>query len=224
MQAGKNSVENNALLSHELVDKNRSVLKNNQKYRHEIELKEPTFNPRGSVGAADGSGARKPVKKPEPNSADNINSNLTVNQNQQNKLNEGKINNQQGNQSSNFSELVQNEKIINPATNKVVTEHIIVSSGKAPKTTTPNSIYEVSRADGSKSITYYDDQGRIFSREDYGQQRTHGSLGYDDNGKVPAHEHKITYKTYNGKEYKDKSYYRVIDENGKAIGPWILDQ
>ena len=57
---------------------------------------------------------------------------------------------------------------------KPVTEHTIVSSGKAPKTLKPNSIYEVSRADGSKSITYYDSKGKMFSREDYGQQRTHG--------------------------------------------------
>ncbi len=112
-------------------------------------------------------------------------------------------------------------KIVNPATNKVVTEHIIVSSGKAPKTSTPNSIYEVSRADGTKSITYYDDKGRVFSREDYGQQRTHGSLGYDVNGKVPPHEHKTT---YNERGFKDKSYYREVDENGKSVGPWTLDK
>jgi len=112
-------------------------------------------------------------------------------------------------------------KFVNPATNKVVTEHIVVSSGKAPKTSTPNSVYEVSRADGTKSITYYDDKGRMFSREDYGQLRTHGSLGYDANGKVPPHEHKTT---YNERGFKDKSYYREVDGNGKAVGPWILDK
>ena len=41
-------------------------------------------------------------------------------------------------------------KIINPATNRVVTEHIVVLSGKAPNNSTPNSVYEVSRVDGSK--------------------------------------------------------------------------
>lgn len=70
----------------------------------------------------------------------------------------------------------------------MVTEHVVVPSGKAPKTAAPNSVYEVSRADGTKSITYYDDKGRTFSREDYGQQKTHGQLGYDINGKVPPHE------------------------------------
>ena len=113
---------------------------------------------------------------------------------------------------------------INPATNEVVTEHIIVSSGKAPKTSTPNSIYEVSRADGSKSVTYYDKNGNWFSREDFGQQRIHGNLGFDNNGKVVPHEHKQTYKSHNGNIYKDKSYYRQIDKNGKPVGPWILDK
>ncbi|ENG4187404.1 VENN motif pre-toxin domain-containing protein, partial [Providencia rettgeri] len=111
--------------------------------------------------------------------------------------------------------------VVNPATNKVVTEHTVVSSGKAPKTSTPNSVYEVSRADGTKSITYYDDKGRTFSREDYGQQKTHGQLGYDANGKVPPHEHKIN---YNDRGYVDKRYYREIDKNGKPVGPWIEDK
>ncbi|WP_172730871.1 hypothetical protein [Pluralibacter gergoviae] len=104
---------------------------------------------------------------------------------------------------------------------KPVTEHTIVSSGKAPKTSKPNSIYEVSRADGSKSITYYDSKGNMFSREDYGQQRTHGSLGYDSNGHVPPHEHKVT---YNERGYVDGKYYREIDKSGNPVGPWISEK
>ena len=46
--------------------------------------------------------------------------------------------------------LKETNEIINPATNRVVTEHIVVFSGKAPNTSTPNSVYEVSRVDGSK--------------------------------------------------------------------------
>lgn len=115
----------------------------------------------------------------------------------------------------------ENSAVINPATNKAVTDHTVVSSGKAPKTSTPNSVYEVSRADGTKSITYYDDKGKTFSREDYGQQKTHGQLGYDSNGKVPPHEHKIS---YNERGYVDKQYYREIDKNGKPVGPWIEDK
>ncbi|HDF2329268.1 TPA: hemagglutinin repeat-containing protein [Morganella morganii] len=128
---------------------------------------------------------------------------------------------QKGNSSSNFSKYLEKEKLVNPATNKIVTEHTVVSSGKAPKTSTPNSVYEVSRADGTKSITYYDDKGRTFSREDFGQQKTHGQLGYDSNGKVPPHEHKIS---YNERGYVDKKYYREIDKNGKPVGPWIEEK
>ncbi|EPN1617049.1 hemagglutinin repeat-containing protein [Cronobacter turicensis] len=110
---------------------------------------------------------------------------------------------------------------INPATDRISTEHTVVSSGKAPKTSTPNSVYEVSRADGTKSITYYDDRGNMFSREDYGQQRTHGTLGYDSNGKVPPHEHKVEYNA-NGQPIG--KYYRELDLNGKAIGKWISEK
>ncbi len=60
---------------------------------------------------------------------------------------------------------------------------MVVSSGKAPKTSTPDSVYEVLKAEGTKSITCYDDRGNMFSREDYGQQRTHGILGYDSREK-----------------------------------------
>lgn len=61
----------------------------------------------------------------------------------------------------------------------------------------------------------------MFSREDYGQQKTHGQLGYDSNGKVPPHEHKFT---YNERGYADKKYYREVDKDGKSVGPWIEDK
>ncbi|WP_237683134.1 two-partner secretion domain-containing protein [Pseudomonas sp. B14(2022)] len=111
--------------------------------------------------------------------------------------------------------------IVNPATNKIVTEHIVAPSGKAPKTANPNSIYEISRADGSKSVTYYDELGRTFSREDYGQQRSHGSLGYATDGRAVPHEHKIE---YNDRGFVDKQYYREVSADGKVVGPWILDK
>ncbi|WP_216639287.1 VENN motif pre-toxin domain-containing protein [Achromobacter ruhlandii] len=112
------------------------------------------------------------------------------------------------------------EKLINPDNNEAVANHTVVSSGKALKIWKPNSIYEVSRADGTKSVTYYDDRGRTFSREDYGQQKTHGKLGYDENGRVPPHEHRII---YNDRGYVDKKYYRELDVNGNPVGPWVLD-
>ncbi|WP_294954092.1 VENN motif pre-toxin domain-containing protein [uncultured Gilliamella sp.] len=143
--------------------------------------------------------------------------------------------NQKANESSKFGENVAKEQqinagkgasassnpIINPATNKVVTEHIIVSSGKAPHTSTPNSIYEVSRADGSKSVTYYDANGRTFSREDYGQIHPHGQMGLGSDGRVVPHEHKIT---YNDKGFVTGRYYRKLSSNGKPIGDWIKEK
>ncbi|MCX8619148.1 hypothetical protein J3U42_12190, partial [Gilliamella sp. B2923] len=143
--------------------------------------------------------------------------------------------NQKANESSKFGEYVAKEQqinagkgasassnpIINPATNKVVTEHIIVSSGKAPHTSTPNSIYEVSRADGSKSVTYYDANGRTFSREDYGQIHPHGQMELGSDGRVVPHEHKIT---YNDKGFVTGRYYRKLSSNGKPIGDWIKEK
>ncbi|MCX8713364.1 VENN motif pre-toxin domain-containing protein, partial [Gilliamella sp. B3468] len=117
--------------------------------------------------------------------------------------------------------IASSNPIINPATNKVVTEHIIVSSGKAPHTSTPNSIYEVSRADGSKSVTYYDANGRTFSREDYGQIHPHGQMGLGSDGRVVPHEHKIT---YNDKGFVTGRYYRKLSSNGKPIGDWIKEK
>ncbi|SCC34099.1 RHS repeat-associated core domain-containing protein, partial [Gilliamella intestini] len=110
---------------------------------------------------------------------------------------------------------------INPATNRIATEHIIVPSGKAPHRGKPNSIYEVSRADGSRSVTYYDANGRTFSREDYGQIHPHGQIGLGPDGRVVPHEHKIT---YNDKGYVTGKYYRKLDSNGKPIGEWIKDK
>ncbi|CAB3824462.1 hypothetical protein LMG26846_00646 [Achromobacter insuavis] len=115
---------------------------------------------------------------------------------------------------------LKKEKIIIKDNNEAIADHTIVSSGKAPKIWKPNSIYEVSRADGTKSVTYYDDQGRTFSREDYGQQKTHGKLGYDENGRVPPHEHRII---YNERGYVDRKYYIELDVNGNPVGAWVLD-
>ncbi|QRU97035.1 DUF637 domain-containing protein [Pseudomonas protegens] len=112
-------------------------------------------------------------------------------------------------------------KVAASGTSKPIIDHVVVSSGKAPKTAAPNSIYEISRADGSKSVTYYDGQGRTFSREDYGQQRSHGSLGYGVDGRAVPHEHKIE---YNSRGFVDKQYYREIDADGKPVGAWIIDK
>ncbi len=101
------------------------------------------------------------------------------------------------------------------------TIHTIVNGGKAPQISKPNSIYEVQRADGSKSVTYYDAQGNWFAREDYGQIRSHGQLGFAVDGKAVPHEHKIL---YNERNQPIGSYYRELDSNGKPIGNWISDK
>jgi RHS repeat-associated protein len=87
----------------------------------------------------------------------------------------------------------------------------------APKTGLPNSIHEQTRPNGSRSVTYYDEKGRIFSREDYGQQRTHGQLGLGPDGKSVPHEHRVHWSDQGpiGKSY------RQLDNNGKPVGPWI---
>lgn len=53
-----------------------------------------------------------------------------------------------------------------------------------PKNSMLNSIYQVTKLDGSRSVTYYGERGNLFSREDYGQQRIQGNLGFDKNGKA----------------------------------------
>ncbi|WP_051311232.1 RHS repeat-associated core domain-containing protein [Zooshikella ganghwensis] len=101
----------------------------------------------------------------------------------------------------------------------VKTPHTVNTGGKAPKTSDPNSIIESRRADGSSSATYYDDKGRAFSREDYGQQSTHGSLGQRADGRSVAHEHRFD---YNERGFPIKQdVYRELSESGKPVGPWI---
>lgn len=73
--------------------------------------------------------------------------------------------------------------------------------------------------DGSKSITYYDEKGRAFSREDYGQQRTHGQLGVGSDGRSVPHEHRVDYSDQGviGK------FYRELSESGVPVGNWIKE-
>ncbi|MES2824407.1 MAG: RHS repeat-associated core domain-containing protein [Pseudomonadota bacterium] len=100
------------------------------------------------------------------------------------------------------------------------TPHRVVSSGKAPDTAEPNSIYEVSRADGSKSITYYDEKGRAFSREDYGQQNPHAPhVGMGSDGRAVPHEHRWNYNDY-GLD-KSQSAVRLLDPNGIPMSDWF---
>jgi RHS repeat-associated protein len=109
--------------------------------------------------------------------------------------------------------------VVTSVAKRVDTPHTINTGGKAPKTSDPNSIIESRRADGSSSTTYYDDKGRAFSREDYGQQSTHGSMGQRADGRSVAHEHRFD---YNDRGYPVKqNVYRPLSESGTPAGPWI---
>jgi hypothetical protein len=102
------------------------------------------------------------------------------------------------------------------------TPHSIGSGGNAPTTSTPNSIHETRRPDGSKSITYYDEKGRAFSREDYGQLRGHkDTIPLGDDGKALPHEHRYNYTDY-GID-KSQNAVRLLDSNGMPTGSWMKD-
>lgn len=103
------------------------------------------------------------------------------------------------------------------------TQHIVAYGGiktaSAPRTGPPNSIHERIGPNGNRSVTYYDERGRSFSREDYGQQRTHGLLGPGPDGNSVPHEHRT--------DYSDRgpigNRYRELDNNGMPVGPWHDD-
>ena len=99
------------------------------------------------------------------------------------------------------------------------TPHTINTGGKHPNSSSPNSIMDSQRNDGSRSVTYYDHLGRAFSREDYGQQSIHDSLGRGTDGRCVPHEHRFD---YNDRGFPIKQdVYRLLDGNGNPIGPWI---
>jgi uncharacterized protein YwbE len=100
--------------------------------------------------------------------------------------------------------------------NKVQTPHT-TSPSRPGKTGTPNSIHEQIRPDGGRSVTYFDDQGRAFARQDYGQLTPHKTIGLGPDGRAMPHEHMTTF----GDLGPIGKFYRAIDQNGTPIGPWI---
>ncbi|WDE12947.1 hypothetical protein [Thalassomonas haliotis] len=70
-------------------------------------------------------------------------------------------------------------------------------------------------------MTYYDEQGRRFSREDYGQQSNHGeTIGLREDGRSNPHEHLYQ---YNERGYSTREdVYRKLTENGEPDGPWLI--
>jgi RHS repeat-associated protein len=102
------------------------------------------------------------------------------------------------------------------APNSVQTPHTI-SPSRPGRTGTPNSIYEKVRPDGGRSVTYFDDTGRAFSREDYGQLTPHRTIRLGPDGRAMPHEHMTIF----GDRGPIGNVYRAIDQNGMPIGPWI---
>jgi filamentous hemagglutinin len=97
--------------------------------------------------------------------------------------------------------------------NATNTAHVISGSRPAPGKGDPNSIWEQIRPDGTRSVTYYDQTGEPFSREDYGQQRGHGQMDPST-----PHEHQTC---FNDLGQPTGKYYRELDANGRPVGPWI---
>ena len=83
----------------------------------------------------------------------------------------------------------------------------------------PNSIHEQVRSDGGRSVTYYDEYGRSFSREDYGQLRPHKNAVLGPDGRAIPHEHLTEFSEFGpvGKKY------RLLDESGRPISEWWDD-
>ncbi len=105
------------------------------------------------------------------------------------------------------------------------TPHNQVTGGNktagAPETNQPNSIHEQTRPDGSRSVTYYDENGRMFSREDYGQLRTHGQLGRGADGRSVPHEHRVDWDPSGRGPIG--TWYRELGDRGEPVGSWIKD-
>jgi hypothetical protein len=104
------------------------------------------------------------------------------------------------------------------------TPHDIVTGPSAnkdiPWVGKPNSILEHHRPDGGKHVGYYDDQGRLFSRADYGQVKPHNKICLGPDGKALPHEHRYDYS----EKGPTKQWYREIDTHGMPVGPWILEK
>jgi hypothetical protein len=88
---------------------------------------------------------------------------------------------------------------------------------------TPNSIYRQLTVDGRvKSIGYYDDAGRLFSREDYIQAARHRvtfESGTYDLSRFP-HEHQTrALQGPNGPYLKNQ--VRILDQNGMPFPEWV---
>ncbi|MBJ6760055.1 VCBS repeat-containing protein [Myxococcaceae bacterium JPH2] len=92
----------------------------------------------------------------------------------------------------------------------------------APERWTPNSVWETTYPNGNRRVTYYDEAGNTFTREDYGQEAPHkveiNGVKYNLN-KVP-HEHRLNTVQGPKGEYK-KHQVRILDDNGNPKTGWV---
>ncbi|MDL2275862.1 HINT domain-containing protein [Desulfosarcina sp. OttesenSCG-928-G10] len=90
------------------------------------------------------------------------------------------------------------------------------------KGATPNSIYVQRTVDGKvQRVAYYDENGKLFSREDYIQRSDHvvNVNGQKYNLKNHPHDHQTrTVEGPNGPYQKNQ--VRILDQNGKPITGW----
>ena len=95
----------------------------------------------------------------------------------------------------------------------------------APETWEPNSIWETQYPDGKRRVTYFDEHGRPFSREDYGQKSRHllKIEGRRVDLKNTPHEHQT--RTLQGPNSPyHKKQVRLLDQNGMPASGWVNEK
>lgn len=95
----------------------------------------------------------------------------------------------------------------------------------APEKSISNSIWETKYPNGNRRVTYFDEHGKPFSREDYGQQARHiiSVDGQRINLKNTPHEHQTRTLNGPGGPYL-KNQVRVLDTNGNPTSGWINEK
>jgi len=90
----------------------------------------------------------------------------------------------------------------------------------------PNSIYTQRTRDGKiKSISYYDDTGKQFSREDYTQKASHKVTIDGEKYNLKNHPHEHQNRTIQGPSGPYlKKQVRILDANGKPITGWVNEK
>lgn len=100
-------------------------------------------------------------------------------------------------------------------------DDITAGTTKGPKTSQPNSMYIQQTPQGNvKNVYYYDENGNVFSREDYIQDSKHWVEidGKRYNLKNVPHEHQIrAVKGPNGQYFKEQ--VRILNQLGHPITP-----